>query len=193
MICAVALVLLLDGSRSIQPDQWLLQTGGHADAFESQSIQGAIERGPGIAVTAIAFGMGSRQLVEWRILRTADDARAFAAILRQADQGDDSGTDIGQAIMAGLRALGRAPCQPDEEVVDLVTDGIAQVEPVQRARAYAEVQGVKINAIGVGDPGAADWLRQHAVTPGGFAIQVEDWAAFGPAIRSKITMEVAQR
>lgn len=193
MICALALVLLLDASRSIQPDQWLLQTGGHADAFEAPAIHHAIERGPGIAVTAIAFGMGSRQLIDWRVIQSAAEARSFAASLRRADQGDDTGTDIGQALMAGLRALGRAPCQPDEEVLDLVTDGIAPVEPVLRARAYAEVQGVKINAIGVGDPGAAEWLRQHAVTPGGFSIQVEDWAAFGPAIRGKITMEVAQR
>lgn len=191
MICAVALVLLLDASSSIQRPHWELQTAGHADAFEDERLHRVIERGPGIAVTAMAFGGSARELVGWRLIRTGDHARAFADALRGAEQGQDHSTDIGGALMAGISAIGRAPCQADEDVIDLVTDGQALEEPTRRARAYAEVQGIRINAIGVGAPDAGRWLRENAVTTGGFAIEVDSWDAFASAIRSKITMEVA--
>lgn len=55
------------------------------------------------------------------------------------------------------------------------------------------VQGVRINVIGVGSDGAADWLRDNAVTPGGFVMQIDAWEGFAIAIRRKVSLEVAVR
>lgn len=191
--CVVALVLLLDTSSSIQLPDWVLQVEGHAAAFEDPRVHRAIERGPGVAVTALAFGQGSRELVPWTILRGEEDAQDFAADLRNAQHSRDSATDIGGALSDGIQTLARAPCRADQEVIDLVTDGEADPGPARRSRAAAHALGIRINAVGVGAAGAGDWLRENAVTPSGFAIQISDWEAFAPAIRRKIEVEVANR
>ncbi|MBY0338413.1 MAG: DUF1194 domain-containing protein, partial [Acetobacteraceae bacterium] len=63
----------------------------------------------------------------------------------------------------------------------------------ERARDAAALRGARINAIAVGPAEAADWLRAHAVTPGGFVIAAEGWADYPAAIRRKLTLEVAAR
>lgn len=192
MICAVALVLLLDASGSIGASDWAAQLGGHAAALEAPEVTRAIERGP-VAVGALAFAEGVAPLVGWAVLRDAAGARAYAAALRAAVRPFAGGTDIGGAIRAGVHALSGAPCQPEERVIDLVTDGEADAAGTLAARDAAHAAGVRINALGIGPAGAAEWLRAHAVTLGGFAMQVEDWSSFPRAILRKITLEVAAR
>lgn len=190
--CAIALVLLLDASASIFPAEWQLQAEGHAAAFEDAAVLRAIARGPGIAVTALSFSDDAREMVPWRILRSAGDAQAFATALREAPRGEVAGTDIGGAIFAALDQFATAPCAPEEEVIDLVTDGESAEARAHQARAYAEAQGVRVNALGVGPPEAGDWLRENAITPGGFAMAAPDWMSFAAAIRRKVTLELAQ-
>jgi hypothetical protein len=190
--CAVALILLLDASGSVRADDWTLQLHGHAAAFEGEDVARITAREP-VAVTALAFSDSAAPLVGWRMVRGGADARAFAAELRGADRGPAMGTNIGAALMAGLRALASAPCIPDQPVMDLVTDGEAPEEPARRARDAAEAQGVRINAIGVGSDSAVAWLRENAVTAGGFAMAASDWHDVARALRSKITLELAAR
>lgn len=188
MFCLVALVLLLDASGSIRDPDWETQVFGHAAALEAPQLTRA---GP-LAVTALAFSDGTTPLLTWRVLRTSEDAARAAQELRQAVRPYPGGTNIGGALQAGLRALEQAPCEPDQEVLDLVTDGEAAEEPTQLARDAAVERGTRINALGVGSPDAATWLREHAVTPGGFVLQVNTWEQFSDAIRRKVTSEVAQ-
>ncbi|MEI6159409.1 MAG: DUF1194 domain-containing protein [Roseococcus sp.] len=112
--------------------------------------------------------------------------------MRNAPRGEAHGTDIGGALFAALDRLAQAPCTPEEEVIDLVTDGDAPEARTHQARAYAEAQGVRVNALGVGPESAGDWLREHAITPGGFAMAAPNWASFAAAIRRKVTLELAQ-
>jgi hypothetical protein len=193
MACAVALVLLMDASASILPQEWQMQRDATAAAFEEEGVLRAIGREGGVAVTALAFSDGVTPLVGWHHLRTAEEAAAFAAALRAAPRGPAAGTDIGGALFAGMRAFADAPCQAEQEVLDLATDGEGAEAPVHAARAYAEAQGIRINALGVGAPEAAEWLREHAVTGTGFAIAAESWERFPQAIRRKITLELATR
>jgi hypothetical protein len=191
--CAVALVLLMDASASILPNEWQMQRDATAAAFEEESVLRALTRDGGVAVTALAFSDGVTPLVGWRHLRTAEEATAFADALRAAPRGVMGGTDIGGALFAGMRAFAEAPCQAEQEVIDLATDGEAAEAPVHAARAYAEAQGIRINALGVGAPEAAEWLRAHAVTGTGFALAAESWERFPQAIRRKLTLELAAR
>jgi len=189
--CAAALVLLLDASASILAAEWRLQAQGHAAAFEDPAVHRTIISGEGIAVTALAFSDDSSGMVGWRILREAADAEAFAAALRAAPRGASAGTDVGGALLSALEALSAAPCEAEQEVIDLVTDGEANELRTRQARAAAEARGVRINALGVGSDEAADWLRENAATPGGFVMQAPDWAGFAAAIRRKVTLELA--
>lgn len=191
--CAVALVLLLDASASILPQEWALQRDAHAAAFRDTGVAAAIEREGGVAVTALAFSDATTTMVPWRHLRSAAEAARFAEELAAAPRGPALGTDIGGALEAGLAALEEAPCAADQEVIDLVTDGEAEALPVEAARTRAEERGVRINALGVGAPGAEEWLRAHAVTAGGFALGATTWADFPRAIRRKLALELAAR
>lgn len=191
--CAVALVLLMDASASILPQEWDLQRVATAAAFRDPAVRAAIARDGGVAVTAIAFSDGTTPMVPWRHLRTAADAEAFAAELAAAPRGPAGGTDIGAALFAAMAALAEAPCAAEQEVVDLATDGEAAEAPVHRARAYAEAQGVRINALGIGPESAVEWLRENAITQGGFALAAAGWEEFPRAIRRKLTLELAAR
>ncbi len=144
-----------------------------------------------MAAKAIAFSDGATTMVAWRHLRTADDAARFADALRAAPRGRSAGTDIGRALEAALDSLDAAPCAAEQEVVDLSTDGEAPAEPVRAARDRAAARGARINALGVGAPEAAEWLRGNAVTPGGFALHAGRWEDYPAAIRRKLTLELA--
>lgn len=190
MICALALVLLLDASGSISARDWQLQLDGHAAALESPEVQRIIAR-DGLAVSAWAFADYAQGLAGWTVLRTPDDARALATRLRTSPRLMSGGTDIGQALRVATGALGVAPCG-DSAVIDLVTDGEAAAAPTEAARDEAARRGVVINALAVGSPDAAAWLREHAVTPGGFVVQAAGWGEFAAAMRRKMVLEVAQ-
>ena len=192
--CAVALVLLLDASGSVSGPEWDLQVAGHAAAFDSPAIVRVIDRGEVLAVTAMEFSDIAQPLVPWALLRSGADAAAFAQAMRRAPRLLSTSTDIGSAITAGLASLQDAPCAADQQVIDVVSDGGAEPRATEAARDAAFARGVRVNALGVGRlPGGdpADWLREHAATPGGFTLSAAGWGDFADAIRRKITMEVA--
>jgi len=191
--CAVALVLLLDASGSINAGDWQHQLHGTAEAMADPATTRLIEAGGPVAVTALAFDFGARELVPWRILSTAHDARRFARALRDADRGGAGGTDIGLALLRGMEALEAAPCVAEREVIDLATDGEGEARSTAAARDQAVAAGVTVNAIVVGGEPAADWLRAHAQTPGGFTLRAPRWDDFTAAMRRKLTWEISGR
>jgi len=239
--CAVALVLLLDASGSVSSEDWRMQADGTAEAIADDAVVRIIERQGSVAMTAIAFSDITRPLVPWRIVSGAAEAHAFAQALREAPRVLYGGTRIGEAITDALAAFDEAPCQAEQEVVDISSDGDADPGPTARARDAAAERGVRVNAIGIGrHPGGngagggaaldvpgggaavdvpgggaavnapggsaagggaavnapgtpADWLRENAITVGGFALSANDWGDFARAMRRKLAMELAAR
>ena len=194
--CAVALVLLLDASGSVTSDDWRMQLSGTADGLADEGVGHVIERQGGVAVTAIAFSDQTVPLMGWRMLRGGADARAFARELAEVPRPLFGGTRLGEAVDDALQAFDRAPCQPEQEVIDVATDGDADPAAAHQARDRAAARGTRGNAIGIGrrpEGTPADWLRENAVTPGGFAIEAESWPDFARAMRRKLTMELAAR
>ena len=224
--CAVALVLLLDASGSVSSEDWRMQADGTAEAIADDAVVRIIERQGSVAMTAIAFSDITRPLVPWRIVSGAAEAHAFAQALREAPRVLYGGTRIGEAITDALAAFDEAPCQAEQEVVDISSDGDADPGPTARARDAAAERGVRVNAIGngrhpggngagggaaldvpgggaaVNAPGGAavnapgtpaDWLRENAITVGGFALSANDWGDFARAMRRKLAMELAAR
>jgi hypothetical protein len=189
--CAAALVLLLDASGSIRPEEWRVQVEATAAGIEEPSVTRLIAREGGIALSAFAFSERATAMVPWRLLRNAEEAARFATELRAAPRGLALGTEIGLALEAALDALDEAPCAAEQDIIDLATDGEADERPVLAARERAIERGVRINALGVGSPEAAEWLRANAATPGGFVLNAEDWEAFPAAIRRKLSLELA--
>jgi hypothetical protein len=193
VICATALVLLMDASTSIFPTEWLEQVEATARAVESAEVADAIARGGAIAVKAVAFAEDTAPMTDWALLRNADDARAYAERLRAVRRALHGGTDIGRAIMAAHAALGAAPCEADRHVIDLSTDGEAPEGATAAARDAAQMDGVTINAIVVGAQARPESVREHAITGDGFLIQASDWHQYAAMVRRKVILETAAR
>lgn len=193
MICAAALVLLLDASGSIMPSEWREQVDATARAVESAEVADAIRRGGPIAATALAFDDRPRTMVGWHVLTSAEDAEAFAGRLREAPRGGQGGTAIGLALREAHRRMGEAPCEADRFVIDLSTDGEAPEPDTAAARDAAQADGVTINVISVGGMSRPESLREHATTGDGFLIHASDWHAYGALVRRKVILETAAR
>lgn len=194
LACAVALVLLMDASSSIGEAEWRQQRDGTAEALADPAVLSILRRQGAVAITAIAFAESTATLVPWGILTEEAHAHGFAQALREAPRPLWGGTFIGPAMEDAAAALDAAPCAAEQEVVDIASDGGSDVAPAEAARAMLELRGVRVNALGVGTlPGddPARWLRQHAVTSGGFALAAEGWAEFARAMRRKLSMELA--
>ena len=194
LACAVALVLLMDASGSINDAEWALQRDGTAEALTDPAVLGVLRRQGAVAITAIAFAEETQVLVPWAVVAADADAQAFANGLRSAPRALWGGTYIGPALEDAAAALDAAPCAAEQEVVDIASDGGSDVMPAEAARAMLELRGVRVNALGIGTlPGddPARWLRAHAVTSGGFALSADGWAGFARAMRRKLAMELA--
>jgi hypothetical protein len=194
-ICAVALVLLMDASGSITEQHMRQQLNATARAISSEQITNIIERLPGgLAVKAIAFGPWPEQVTPWTIIQSPDQASEFALRLRQYQRDDEiqNGTYLGRAMNFAIDQFETVPCQPDEMVIDISTDGEADPGPVQEARDRAEESLIRINAIGIGRPELlSSFLYQSVITSSGFHMTVESWQDFERAIRRKISLEIA--
>jgi hypothetical protein len=193
--CAVALVLLMDVSGSITDRDMRLQLDATARALVSEQVTNIIQRLPGgLAVKAIAFGPWPDRITQWTVIQTPEQASDFALRLRRYQRDDEiqNGTYLGRAMNFAIDQFDQVPCEPDEMVIDISTDGEADPEPVQQARDRAEEALIRINAIGIGRPELlSSFLYQSVITSSGFHIAVESWQDFERAIRRKISLEIA--
>jgi Ca-activated chloride channel homolog len=193
--CAVALVLLFDVSNSITDTHMEMQRDATADALESSEIVRIVESIPdGVALRAIAFGRFHEPAVPWHLVRNERDLREFAAQLRTYTRTVDigRGTETGRAIEFSLRDFAEAPCDPDERIIDVTTDGETNRGGVLFARAAAEAQNVRINAISIENGfQLSEFIRDNVITSNGFVMQADSPESFARAIRRKLVLELA--
>lgn len=195
-ICAVALALLLDSSMSMTAQDFRLQVEGTAAAFEDGGIAQIIENSSGgIAVSVFTFEASTQLEVPWMQIRNQSDANELARRIRAIEHSYGTDTRIAPAINMAASYMSQTPCEPDEMVIDVSTDGEAYADPIIRARDAAQEQGIKINAIGVSDrrTDLHEFLYNTVRTNNGFVIVVETWERFIGAIRRKISLEIASR
>jgi len=204
--CSLALVLLLDMSGSVTPQDWQHQVEGHARALQAAPVREAIIANGPVAVRADAFSDYRHELAGWTLLRTEGDVSGFAATLRAGGrqvfpQGD---TLTAQALEDSVDAFEGAPCAPDQRVIDLVTDGVPSDRPrMGFVRHNLDEAGVRVNALFVetargradsaraGWDNGLDWLREEVVTGGGVAMSADGWNDFTRQIRMKVVLEIA--
>lgn len=194
MTCVLALILLLDASASVPQPAWAVLQEGHAAAFEAPEVRRAIRASGPVAVRAFEFSDRSAPLTGWRVLATDADAYAYARELRGAARTLMGSTATGDAILEALAEFRRSPCPDAEAVLDVATDGPANMgAPAAEARDAAAAAGVRVNVLAIetaeGDP--EPFAREHLATPDGFVIRVQGWRDVPRAIVRKISLELA--
>ena len=210
----VALVLAADVSRSINDDEFALQRRGYAAAIADARVVDVIRSGPHGAI-AVAFvewagEAEQRTVVDWTVIRSADDARRFADALLAAPRSYVGRTAIGSALDFSAGLIGESGFAADRHVIDVSGDGTSnQGRFVTAARDAALAAGATINGLAIYNKRAAaegGYLAMHTNPPGGlaqyyrdnviggpgaFVLPIDDFSTFGKAMIQKLVAEIA--
>ena len=210
----VKLVLAADVSRSINDAEFDLQRRGYAAALTNPRVLDAIRAGRHGAITVCFLewaGEGEQKtVVDWTLIRDADDARLFAAALLAAPRSYVGRTAIGSAIDFSMGVLGESALEADRVVIDVSGDGTSnQGRSVTEARDAALGAGVVINGLSIFNQRAAQeggYLALHTNPPGGidkyyrenviggfgsFVLRIDDFKDFDEAMILKLVTEIS--
>jgi hypothetical protein len=202
----LALVLAVDISNSMDPEEQELQRDGFVDAFRSPLVQDAIQAGSlgRIAVVYMEWAGSRRQtiVVPWTIIEGPASAAGFADRLAQAPTQRAPRTSISGAIDLGVRLLSDSKIEASRQVIDISGDGANnEGRSVTQARDEALAQGVTINGLpimlnrarGYYDVENLDLYYRDCVIggSGAFMVPIRERQQFAQAIKTKIIREIA--
>lgn len=203
----VQIVLAVDISYSMDPEEQRLQREGYIKAITSQEVIDAIRKGL-IGKIAVAYlewaGHQERQVViDWRIIDGPETARAFAAELEGKPYRRAFRTSISGGIQASVDLIEKSGIRAMRRVIDVSGDGSNNSGPhVEIARDDALAKGIVINGLPILMPRAnqrfvdipnLDVYYQDCVVggPGSFMIPITTPEEFITATRRKLILEVA--
>jgi hypothetical protein len=205
----VELVIAVDVSYSMDPDEQVLQREGYIIGLTSQEFLDALHQGMHgkIAITYFEWAGAADQkiIVPWRLIDGPASARAFADEIAQAPYRRAYRTSISGALRfaqplfegSGFRGLRR--------VIDVSGDGANnQGLPVTLVRDEVLERGITINGLPIllKRPSAAtmdidnlDVYYEDCVIggPGAFMIPIKERDQFREATRTKLVLEIAGR
>lgn len=201
----LALVIAVDVSYSMDPEEQLLQREGFIQAFRSPEVQGAIRRGAigriAVAYVEWAGSYDQRVVLPWSVIDGPEAAMAFAASLSQKPTRRASRTSISGAIDFSVQMLVDSDLQAARQVIDISGDGPNnQGRPVTLARDQALARGITINGLpimlkvnGAFDIPDLDGYYRSCVIggTGAFLVPVRSREQFVEAVKTKIVLEVA--
>ncbi|WP_372622708.1 DUF1194 domain-containing protein [Falsiroseomonas sp.] len=198
------LVLAVDASGSIDPDEFALQRDGLAEAIAHPAVLSAIRSRPrgAIGVAMVEWGSpgGAATVVEWMRVGDAASAEAAAGAMRDAPRSRQSYNAIGDALVHAGALLAAAPWRAAERTIDVSGDGpdIRSIVAAPTARDALVAQGVVVNGLAI--EAASSWrdgrlsaLYERDVIggPGAFVVRAEDRRDFARAMRAKLIREIA--
>lgn len=197
----VALVLAVDVSRSMDPDEQELQRQGFMEAFRSTHVHEAIRDGMAgrIIVTYVEWSGSDYQtvVVPWTIVDSPESALKFAEGLGSSRIGRMQRTSISGAIDFSVKLLANTGVEAIRKVIDISGDGPnSSGRGVVEARDDAVAKGITINGLpimlkrpsGFGDMENLDLYYRSCVIggEGAFIVPVRERQQFADVIRDKL-------
>jgi hypothetical protein len=195
------LVLAVDCSGSIDDDEFALQIKGYAAAFGHPSVIRAIQSGQhgAIAVTYVQWSgpFLHNQAVGWTLVRDADSAEGFGALMAGARRSIyRGGTSLSGIIDYAATLFARSGYEGTRRVIDISGDGINNTgRRPSDARDDAVGRGLTINGLAIlTDFGGLDrYYEEHVIGgPGAFVMAAESFETFAAAILNKLIREIAE-
>lgn len=203
----VELVLAVDISYSMDPEEQALQRNGYIEALRSPEIMAAIRKGVNgkIAVTYVEWaGATSQEVVaDWMVIESPESAAEFTAQIEKRPIRRLYRTSISGAIDFSVQLFDRNKLHGLKQVIDVSGDGSNnQGRPVTQARDDAVRKGITINGLplmlnrptyGYPEVEQLDIYYTDCVVggPGAFVIPIRERNQFVDAIRTKILLEIA--
>ncbi len=203
----VALVLAVDVSRSIDPDEARLQREGYRTAVSDpkvlEAIRGGMTGAIGLAYVEWAGGEYQRLVLPWTRIGSQVEAEAWSTKLAEAPRASLSWTSISGALNFSRRVMAESPFEATRRVIDVSGDGVNNSgPPLPEARDAVVAEGIVINGLpiindrptfGRMPPVPLDEYFRDSVIggSGAFMIVAENFESFGNAVKRKLIREIA--
>ena len=149
----LALVLALDCSASVTYEEFGLIAGGMGAALRDPEVVAGLTGGPARASLCSLLlwsGAGAQEvLADWTRIAGPEEAHAFADQVENVPRiVRAGGTAVGEALLAALTLLSRAPVEASRRVVDVVGDGRSnEGTPPGPIRDRMAAAGITINGL----------------------------------------------
>jgi hypothetical protein len=203
----VELILAVDISYSMDPEELALQRDGYARALTSTEFLNALRQGihGKIAVTYFEWAGANDQkvVVPWRVVEGPESAGSVANEISQAPLRRAARTSISGALLFGMSLFDSSGHRGIRRVIDVSGDGANNSgQLVAVARDEVVSKGITINGLPVMlkrpsystmDIELLDEYYEDCVIggPAAFVVPVKDRDKFVEAIRTKLVLEIA--
>jgi hypothetical protein len=205
----IELVIAVDISYSMDPEEQALQREGYMKALTSREFLQALRQGTHgkIAITYFEWAGYSDQrvIVPWRLIEGPESADAFVGEIAAAPYRRAARTSISGAIEYGSRLFDNSGYRGNRRVIDISGDGAnnnGQLVTISRDEALNK--GITINGLPIMlnrgnyasmDIDNLDVYYEDCVIggPGAFVIAIAAREKFVEATRNKLILEVAGR
>lgn len=202
------LVLAVDISMSMDPDEQRLQREGYVQAFRDAFLHRAITSGPRSRIAVTYFEWAGPQiqivLMPWRVIDGPESAEAFATELLSQPYTRRSRTSISAALLFARTLLQTPEFRSPRLVIDVSGDGVNNSGPLMSVtRPLVVADGIVINGLPVMVKTTqywSQWDAPHLDTyyascviggEGSFSIPIKLEADFATATRQKLLREIA--
>jgi hypothetical protein len=205
----VELVLAVDVSYSMDPDEQALQREGYVQALTSPDFMRALREGTHgkIAVTYFEWAGFSDQkiILPWRLIDGPESADGVAAEIASAPYRRASRTSISGALRFATPLFEGSGYRGLRRVIDVSGDGANNNgPPVVIERDTVLEKGITINGLPIMlkrptfaniDIENLDIYYEDCVIggPGAFVVPIREREQFREAIRTKLVLEIASR
>lgn len=203
----VELVLAVDVSYSMDPDEQALQRQGYVTALTSKEFMQALREGANgkIAITYIEWASENDQkiVMPWRLIEGPESADSVAAEISSAPYRRASRTSIAGGLRFARALFDRSGYRGLRRVIDVSGDGANNSGPlIVPMRDAVVASGITINGLpimlkrpyhGTMDIEHLDWYYEDCVVggPGAFVVPIRERSQFIEVTREKLVLEIA--
>lgn len=204
------LVLAVDVSGSVDPEEAQLQREGYVDALLNPKVQAAIRGGPfgRIVATYVEWAGDTYQhtVIGWTVLQDGASLESFASAIAESPTMTAQWTSISAAIDYSARLFDGNGYEGTRRVIDVSGDGVNnRGRPVEWARDQAVAAGITINGLPILNDRPNPWggappldldayYRDHVIGgAGAFLVPAINFEAFADAILAKLLLEISGR
>ncbi len=205
----VELVIAVDVSYSMDPDEQALQREGYVMALTSREFMLALREGANgkIAITYFEWAgqFDQKIIMPWRLIEGPESADAVASEIASAPYRRASRTSIAGALTFAKPLFDNSGYRGLRRVIDVSGDGANNSGPlIVPTRDDVLAAGITINGLPImlkrPNPGTMDMENLDVYYedcviggPGAFVVPIRERAKFIEATRTKLVLEVAGR
>jgi len=191
----IELALVLDGSGSISPSDWTLQVSAYESIFGTDFMDSYVTPGDELYISVYQFNTTVTKEIDMQQITNDAEAAALGVTIGNLTQGGGQTNTAGAVNVAALELTGNGIIS-DKMIIDISTDGVPYLPPddaeadALAAAAAANLDGVIVNALGVGTGVSEDFLEDFTNAGGGFYLTADSFTEFEAALSEKLYREI---